>query len=273
MNCYIISGSEKDDVTFSRGSHKYLTSEEMQEVLKNTTRLSNLLRADGVKKVRLYSSNETKSSHILSIVAPKLINLGLLSEEDILTDSMFNGREYGDLLHFQRSSVKKIKALRDKPSANLLRANLNLKNDYGIEKKNDYKVRAFDAMSRVVMESTDNAPAILIVGDDFIETCQKDPYIHSMIYFGDEKYHIPTIVARPDSFDRFGFDPFLLQIRNDAFINANALESTKKFPELKFQKIVMEAPTVDEYGNSKPVYERYAKEKAKQELEIEKQNG
>ena len=111
------------------------------------------------------------------------------------------------------------------------------------------------------------------IGDDFIETCQKDPYIHSMIYFGDEKYHIPTIVARPDSFDRFGFDPFLLQIRNDAFINANALESTKKFPELKFQKIVMEAPTVDEYGNSKPVYERYAKEKAKQELEIEKQNG
>lgn len=271
MNCYIISGSEKNDTTFSRGSRKYLTSEEMQEVLSNTTKLANLIRANGGKKVRLYGSNETKSTHILSIVAPKLISSGLLSEEDIFVDGMFNGREYGDITNCARDSVKKIKALKDRPSANLLRANLNLHNDCGIEKKKDYKLRVFDAMSRVVMESTDNAPAVLIVGDDFIETCQKDPYIHSMIYFGDEKYYIPKVMRQPVNFDRY--DSMMTHMRNEAFINANALESTKKFPELKFQRVLMEAPKVDDYGKVMPIYEKYAKEKAKQEIEIEKQNG
>ncbi len=273
MDCYIISGSEKNDITFSRGSQKYLTQEQMRDISNKTIKLSNMLRASGVKKVRVYGSNESKSSHILSIVAPKLMSAGLLLEEDVFTDRMFNGREYGDLLNFRRSSVKKIKALIDKPSANLLRANLNMDNDYGIEKKRDYKLRVFDAITRVVMENTDNSPAILIVGDDFLETCQKDSYIHSMIYFGDEKFYLPKIVRESAGVSHLEFNPFLSQICNEAFITTNSLESTKKFPELSFQKIVMEAPRVDDYGNTKPVYEKYAKEKAKQEIEMERQNG
>lgn len=273
MDCYIISGSEKNDVTFSRGRDRYLSPVQMQEVLHKTAKLANLLKANGAKKVRVYGSSETKSSHILSIVAPKLIGVGLLSEEDVFTDSSFNGREYGSLENFKRSSVKRIKALTDKPSANLLRANLNMDNDYGIEKKKDYKLRVFDAVTRVVMENTDNSPAILIVGDDFIKTCQKDPYIHSMIYFGDEKFYIPSIMRDPASFSHFGYDPLIIQLRNEAFINASALESTKEFPELSFQKTIFEAPRVDSLGNVSPVYEKYAKLKAKEELDSQKANG
>ncbi len=265
MDCYIINCSKKTDPTFKNGTQRLLDHDEMQNALKVGNNLAKKLEETGKKRVKVYSSDSNAASHFCSIIIPRLIANNLCTENDVEISGLFNDRNYGEISAYSREDISPIKVFGNKASSQILRANLNMKNEYGIETKKDYKNRVFDAVSKIVFENQKDDAVILVVGNEFISTCQKDESVHSMIYFGDEKYYVPRTTR--SSFDCNSFDPTSLM--NDSFVNLFSMQSTKQFPELKPERVLLEKPGVNSYGDVTPIYEKYAKAVAVKQIEKE----
>lgn len=268
MNCYVMNISKMDDQTFSRGNDIALTKEEMYQVQRRAGALADKLKGNGVKKIKIYGSKEDRTAFIMSVIAPEFIKRGLIKEEEIVLSDAFNGRDYGLLARNAIGSVKKINALRDPKSAMMLRANLNLDNEFNIEKKKDFKNRVFDAMAGIVLENAENDPVILLASDEFISLCQKDKDIHSMIFFGDEKFYMPQ--PKDENYDKAYYDPFMSSVKACMILNQTSMKSERKFPELSLSEIKLETPGISSAGIT-PVYEKYARRNAYKKYEEESQ--
>lgn len=270
MNCYVMNISKMDDQTFYRGADTPLTMSEIQQAFKSSKALVNKFRNSGVKKIKIYGSGEDRTAFVMSMIASEFIRAGFIKDEDIILDSAFNGRDYGMIERNTRKSIKKINAIVDPRSEMMLRADLNLDNECNIEKKKDFRNRVFDAMAGIVMENTENVPVVLLVGDEFISACQKDKDIHSMMFFGDEKFYIPNPSSK--SYDDFNRDPYMTHVKSCMILNQSSMKSERKFPELSFSEVKLEAPEISSAGIT-PVYEKYARNNALRKIEEESQMG
>lgn len=268
MKCYIFNGdvSRESSAVMVR---KMLSEAQMKKVFEKSKKLAQKLADDGAKNVRIYGSNESESSHIVSILTPVLESKGLMSEEDVFLSDDFKGRNYGKVYDHSKEKVGVSKIFKSAEARSLLKSNLNLENAHGIEKKCDFEQRVFEDIFRIIAENPSDSTIVLVVGEEFIKACQKNEDIHSMIYFGDEHIIDPSLFRMRHHFTPYNVD--MVSVCNDAMVNESTLKSRMDIPYLGYSEAIFEAPEVSEtLGYIQPVYQKYAKIKLAKELEEKK---
>ena len=158
---------------------------------------------------------------------------------------------------------------KSKEARSYLKSNLNLENSHGIEKKGDYEQRVFESIFSVIAGTPNETAVVLVVGDEFIKTCQKNPDIHSMMYFGDEHLIDPSLFRMRHHFMPYNSD--MISSWNDVMVNESTLKSRMDIPYLGYAETIIEAPEVSSAtGHIQPVYLKYAQKKLDEEIKQKK---
>lgn len=264
MKCYIFNSSisPKNSAVMIESM---LSQKDMKKVQDEAKKLATELANSGAKKVKIYGSNSSESGHVVSILEPVLERSGLMLETDVSLSDNFRDRNYGSVYDHSPEKVGISKIFKSKEARSLLKSNLNMSNAHGIEKKGDYEARVFDAVEGVLRENTDDSVVILVVGDEFIRTCQKNEDIHSMFYFGDEHLIDPRLFRMRHYFNPYNSD--MISACNDAMVNESTLRSRMQIPFLQSHEVVLEVPETDGLLTTVyPVYHKYAKIKLEKEI-------
>lgn len=264
MECYIINHSKPNEKTYSRNANDSVSVAELNSLEKNCEGFIKKLKFEGKNNIKFYCSTNVRAKNVLSVFSTKFFNNKLVAENGIIIDPIFNGRNYGELA--RKSPDDKIST---KELLELAKANLNVSNKLGIEKKKDYENRVFDAMASIVMENekNNNQVIVLIVNDEFIKTCQQNKDISSMFYFGDEAYWVPstTKIFYNQYSHMLDFE------HKQSYIDFVSKPSKKDFASLKPEKVILEKPQISSFNEVKPVYEKYIGKEI--EAKLEKQNA
>lgn len=264
MKCYIFNSSTSPENAAVK-IESMLDAKQMEKVSEEAQKLASSLIANGVKKVKIYGSNRSESNHAVSLLVPVLEKYGLMSEEDVFLSADFRDRDYGRVYDHSKQKIGLQNVLKSKEARSYLKANINLENAHGIEKKGDFTERVFDSIASVLERNAEDATVILVVGDEFIKTCQKNEDIHSMFYFGDEHLIDPRLFRMRHFFSPYNAD--MVAATNDAMINDSTLRSRMQLPYLSVHEAILEVPKTDGFSSSiEPVYHKYARIKLAEEI-------
>lgn len=250
MECYIIKHNKSDEKNPSYGANNAISVAEIEKLEKNCEALIKKLKFEGKSDIKFYGSTNVRARNILSVFSTRFLNEKIVAENGITTDPVFNDRNFGELS--KKTPDEKLSA---KERFALIKADLNLNNSAGIEKKVDFENRVFDALASIVMENGDrkNQVVILIVGDDFIKACQKNKDIASMVYFGDEAYYVPKTTT-------MFYKDYLQLSTNEherTYVDFISKPSKKEFVSLKPERVVLEKPQITPYNEVRSVSDKY----------------
>ncbi len=264
MKCYIFNSSTSPE-SVAVNIECMLDANQMQIVNKEAENLAKQMMSSGVKKVKIYGSNRSESTHAVSLIVPVLEKYGLISEDGVFLSADFKDRDYGRIYDHSKEEVGLSKVLFSKKARSYLKANMNLENAHGVEKKKDYETRVFDSIAYILENNAEDSAVILVVGDEFIKTCQRNEDIHSMFYFGDEHLIDPKLFGMRHYFSQYSND--IAAASNDAMINESTLKSRMQIPYLKSYEAVLEVPETSGFSSFiYPVYHKYAHMKLMQEI-------
>lgn len=268
MKCYIFNSDIGRETSVAM-IKPMLDEKNMKIVGEKARQLAAELEKSGAKSVRIYGSNESTSNHIVSILVPVFEKQGLMQETDAFLSDDFAGRDYGKVQNHSRERVGISKVFKSKEARSYLKSNLNLENSHGIEKKGDYEQRVFESIFSVIAGTPNETAVVLVVGDEFIKTCQKNPDIHSMMYFGDEHLIDPSLFRMRHHFMPYNSD--MISSWNDVMVNESTLKSRMDIPYLGYAETIIEAPEVSSAtGYIQPVYLKYAQKKLDEEIKQKK---